>query len=143
MASPYRTRRVDGTDEDIADTLRDLHEQTFLDTAPHVSTDEGYWWITYLGNEPVAFCGLVPSIYECTGYFKRVGVLPAHRGNNLQRHLMSTFERHARRIGWTHIVSDTTDNIPSANAMIRSGYTLFEPAQPWSLANALYWKKKL
>lgn len=143
MSTAYRTRRVDGADEDIADTLRELHELTFGDTAPQVSTEEGHWWITYLGKEPVAFCGLVPSIYEFTGYFKRVGVLQAHRGHGLQRHLMSVFEKHARRLGWTHIVSDTTDNIPSANCMIKSGYTLFAPAVPWSLSHALYWRKKL
>jgi hypothetical protein len=41
------------------------------------------------------------------------------------------------------VVSDTTDNIASANNFIRAGYRLFEPRVPWGWASTLYWRKPL
>lgn len=144
MKTAYRTRRVDGTDEDIADTIREMHELTFGPTAPNVDPEYGYWWLTYHGREPVAFCGMKASAqWLNTGYLYRVGVLEAHRGKGLQQRLIAVREAHARKLGWTHTVTDTTENTPSANSLIRRGYVLYEPGKPWSLPNALYWKKKL
>lgn len=36
-----------------------------------------------------------------------------------------------------------TDNIASANSLIKAGYTLYKPSTPWALSNSLYWKKQL
>lgn len=145
MASPYRTRRVDGTDEDIADTIRELHELCFGNTAPNVHPDtEGYWWLTFHGSEPVAFCGMKPSAqWANTGYLYRVGVLDGHRGKGLQQRLIAVREAHARKLGWTHTITDTTENTPSSNSLIRRGYVLYEPAKPWGFPHTLYWKKTL
>lgn len=41
------------------------------------------------------------------------------------------------------MVSDTTDNVVSANNFIRSGYTLFRPASAWAWPHTLYWWKEL
>jgi GNAT superfamily N-acetyltransferase len=141
----YRTRRVDGTDEEVADTLRDLHTLCFGTRAPQVKPqDEGYWWITRLGDEPVAFCGMLASKqWAATGYLHRVGVLPAHRGKGLQQRLIAVREAHARKLGWTHTITDTTENTPSSNSLIRRGYVLYEPAKPWGFTHTLYWKKRL
>jgi len=38
----YRIREVDGHDEDIADTLGDLHRLTFFETAPVPEFDLGH-----------------------------------------------------------------------------------------------------
>jgi GNAT superfamily N-acetyltransferase len=144
MTQPYRTRRVDGTDEDIADTIRDLHVSCFGDSAPQVDPEIGYWWLTRQGREPVAFCGMLPSSRWCgTGYLYRVGVLEGHRGNGLQQRLIRVREAFARKLGWTHTITDTTENTPSANSLIRRGYVLYEPGEPWGLPHALYWKKAL
>ena len=40
-------------------------------------------------------------------------------------------------------VTDTTDNISSANNLIRAGYRLFEPPWRWAFQNSLYWTKVL
>jgi GNAT superfamily N-acetyltransferase len=144
MKSTYRTRRVDGTDEDIAETLRELHDRCFGDTAPQINPDAGYWWLTYCGKSPAAFCGMLASHrWANTGYLYRVGVLEEHRGKGLQQRLIAVREAHARRLGWTHTITDTTENTPSANSLIRRGYVLYDPKQPWSLPHALYWKKEL
>lgn len=141
----YRIREVDTEDEEIAETLTLLHQLTFFDTAPMPQLDSGHWWIGYRGYEPVSFASVIPSDrYPLAGYFKRVGVLPAHRGKGLQARHMRAIDGRARRNGWTSIVSDTTDNPPSANNFIRAGgWRVFIPDFPWSLPNAIYWIKSL
>ena len=39
------------------------------------------------------------------------------------------------------MISDTTDNMHSANNFIRAGYRLFSPRNPWAWPNTLYWRK--
>ena len=137
----YCIREVDGADE--ADTLAELHQLTFLDYAKTPSFEEGHWWLGYRGHKPIAFAGLVPSVFPSAGYFNRVGVLPEHSGHGLQLRFMRTLERRARSNGWSMIVSDTTDNVRSANNFIRSGYRLFEPEVKWAFPHSQYWRKML
>ena len=54
---------------------------------------------------------------------------------------MRAMEARARLNGWYSIVSDTTDNLASANNFIRAGYYLFEPKHPWAWPQTLYWRK--
>ena len=140
----YRIREVEATDEDIADMLGELHQLTFLDSAPVPVFDDGHWWLAFRGSKPVAFAGVVPSTHVFgAGYFCRVGVLDAHCGHRLQLRLMRAMEARARVNGWSSIVSDTTDNLPSANNFIRAGYRLFSPVYPWAWPNTLYWRKDM
>ena len=140
----YRIREVEATDEDVADTLTELHRSTFLDSAPVPAFDDGHWWLAFRGNTPVAFAGVVPSTHVSgAGYFSRVGVLGKHCGHGLQLRLMRAMEARARENGWDSIISDTTDNVRSANNLIRGGYRLFIPAHPWAWANTLYWRKDM
>ena len=39
----YRIREVDGHDEEVADTLAEVHELTFFNGAGLPDFDEGYW----------------------------------------------------------------------------------------------------
>ena len=41
----YWIREVDGNDDDVADTLAELHQLTFLDAAPVPKFDQGHWWL--------------------------------------------------------------------------------------------------
>jgi phage terminase large subunit len=63
--------------------------------------------------------------------------------NHLQLRLMRALESRARRVGWRCIVSDTTDNLASANNFIRAGYRLYQPQYPWAWPNTLYWRKSI
>jgi hypothetical protein len=140
----YRIREVDGQDDDVAETLADLHKLTFFDSASVPDFDRGHWWLAFHEAMPVAFAGVVAS--TCTrnaGYFSRVGVLRRHCGNALQLRLMRAMELRARNNGWHCIVSDTTDNLPSANNFILAGYRLFRPQYPWAWPNSLYWRKPI
>ncbi|MEH2496321.1 hypothetical protein V1294_002800 [Bradyrhizobium sp. AZCC 1678] len=138
----YRIREVDGNDDDIADTLGELHQLTFLDAAPVPEFDQGHWWLAFRGTEPVAFAGIISSTHVFNaGYFCRVGVLGEHCGHRLQLRLMRAMEARARLNGWCSIISDTTDNMHSANNFIRAGYRLFNPKAPWAWPHTLYWRK--
>ena len=138
----YRIRAVDGGDDEIADTLTELHRLTFFDTAVVPKFDQGYWWLAFRETEAVAFAGVIQSSHVCNaGYFCRVGVLRKHCGNKLQLRLMRTMEARGRLNGWSSIVSDTTENLSSANNFIRAGYRLFEPSDRWAWPNTLYWRK--
>jgi hypothetical protein len=138
----YRIREIDPQDDDIADTLTELHRQTFFDTAPIPKFDHGHWWLAFDATEPVAFAGVIPSTHvRNAGYFCRVGVLRQHCGRRLQLRLMRALEVRARHNGWCSVVSDTTANLPSANNFIRGGYRLYQPEIPWAWPNTLYWRK--
>jgi hypothetical protein len=41
--------------------------------------------------------------------------------------MMRVMEFRARQNGWNCIVSDTTDNLASANNFIKAGYRLYQP----------------
>lgn len=140
----YRIREVDGHEDEIADTLADLHRLTFFDSASVPAFDRGHWWLAYHETVPVAFAGVVSSTHACNaGYFCRIGVLRRHRGNALQLRLMRALESRARHNGWNSIISDTTDNLASANNFIRAGYRLYIPRHPWAWPNTLYWRKPI
>jgi hypothetical protein len=140
----YRIREVDGQDDDVADTLADLHRLTFFDGASIPEFDGGHWWLVFFEAMPVAFAGLVPSTRASNaGYFSRVGVLQKHCGNRLQLRLMCAMEARAKHNGWSCVVSDTTDNLTSANNFIRAGYRLYQPQYPWGWPNTLYWRKSI
>ena len=140
----YRIREVDALDDEIAETIIELHRLTFFDTAPIPSLDSGHWWLGYYGHEPISFASLLPSDrYPRAGYFKRVGVLEKHRGRGLQRRHMRAIEVRAKRNGWTQIVSDTTDNPASANNFIAAGYWILTPEFPWAFPQSIYWIKDL
>ena len=138
----YRIREVDGDDEDVAETLADLHRGTFFDSAPLPDFGCGHWWLAHSSEVPIGFAGLVLSTHaRNAGYFCRVGVVRRHQGRGLQLRLMRAMETKARRNGWSSVLSDTTDNLPSANSFIKAGYRLYQPEIPWAWPHTLYWRK--
>lgn len=140
----YRIRAVDGHDEDIADILTEIHRLTFFDAAAVPDFEQGHWWLAYRGDMAVGFAGVIPSArVHNAGYFSRVGVLRSHCGNNLQLRFMRAMEGRVRRNGWSAVVSDTTDNLVSANNFIRANYRLYRPKDPWAWPHTLYWRKSL
>jgi GNAT superfamily N-acetyltransferase len=147
----YRIRRVDPTDDDIAELLRELHDETFGDDAPQIdsrSLTEGWWWLAYAADysrDIAGFCGLTPTYGSprTIAYLKRAGVLLPHRGQGLQRRFIRVREMLARQRGFATIVTDTTDNPPSANTLIACGYRIYEPPEPWGFKQTIYWKKEL
>jgi GNAT superfamily N-acetyltransferase len=150
MSSVYRIREVDGFDDEIAEQIHELHRLTSdFPALDATDLEAGHWWLAWPWGswsdprEPVAFAGMIPSDYPNAGYFKRVGVMHAHRGRGLQFRFMKAMERRARRNGWDRIVSDTTNAPHSANNFIRAGYRIFEPGGGWAFPETIYWEKRL
>lgn len=145
----YRLVKVDGTDEDIADDIRWMHEVTFGSSAPMIHPEQGHWWIAHTtegmnAGSLAGFCGLTLRPEEPhVAYLKRAGVLPEARGNGLQKRMVRVREALARKLGIKQLVTDTTDNIPSANNLIACGYKLYRPQAPWGFNNTLYWFKEI
>lgn len=147
-SSGYRVKEVDASDDEIADTIRQFNKEAdadFPDLADYeLEGEHCYWWLAYFDSEPVAFAGMVPSrLYYEAGYLKRSGVSAQHRGHGLQLRFFKAREAKAKRIGWSMLISETTNTIHSANNFIRAGYRLFEPKERWAFQNSLYWMKQL
>lgn len=140
-----RIKAVEPTPSVIKQIL-ELDRKCFPQDEPMKLKDirSGFWWFGYKDGELVSYIGFIPSILgPGVLYFKRVGVLEHARGYGLQRRLMQAGERKGRKLGWHTIVTDTTQNVPSANNIIREGYLLFNPNFPWAFPDTLYWRKSI
>lgn len=137
----YSVRIVDG--KALAPLLAEFDRELFP-TSPRIEPDKGWWWLLYGGDECVGYAGMVPSQqWASTGYLCRAAVDPRHRGQGLQKVLIRRRIQHARKLGYTHLVTDTTDNPASANSLIACGFRLYEPAAPWAFKHSLYWIRRL
>lgn len=136
-------KAVDAQRPVIKDQLTSLHSEFFrLDEL--IEFDTGHWWIAYDGTKPVGFCGVTPSTsWRKTGYMCRAGVKYEYRGQGLHNRLIRVRTRFAKKQGWTHLVTDTTNNCPSANNLIANGFRMYQPRKPWGLEGACYWIRKL
>ena len=106
--------------------------------------EDGVWWVAYRKDTLVGFSCLSPSQQMEDGiYLGRCGVLKAYRGYGIQRQMIRLRVQWARRHEYRWAVSDTTDNIPSANNLISCGFRLYVPKIQYSFVRTLYWKKRL
>jgi GNAT superfamily N-acetyltransferase len=125
----YVIREVDGeTNADILHRLNRMAPETFPELSDQ-HLENGFWWIAYLEQEPVAFAGLVDmDPFPNVGYLKRAYVIPDHRGHGLQGGFRAMRESKVRAIGWTHLVSECgAENRASARNFERAGFLLFWP----------------
>lgn len=114
-----------------------------LETLPgDVPIATGMWWVAYEdGNEVGFVCLQVEGPY---GYIARTGVVECARGKRLQRRMQYVAQAAARKMGCTHMVSDTANwNHASSNTFIGMGYKLYTPTVKWGWPDGLYWIKEL
>lgn len=132
-----KTKRVavDATSQ----VLAALHTLTFPGDAAPAWREDGLAWITYDGEDPVAFLYAEPITDELW-YFSRVGVMPAARGRGLQGKLMALMER---ALAGTAVVSTTYENPASANRFVARRWKTYIPAYRWGAAGTIYWYKDL
>ena len=147
----FRIQEVDGSEDHYSYELRVLHDLTFFDPGIVPNFEHVYWWLVWDANEPkalkpspIAFAGFVHAASTPgAGYLKRAGVLKAFRGQGLQGRLITVRERKARVLGLTTMLTDTTENPASSNALIKAGYRIMEPSYRWAFEHSIYWKKDL
>jgi hypothetical protein len=118
----YRIREVDGHDDDIADTLADLHRLTFFDGAAIPEFGQGHWWLAFHAQMPVAFAGVVPSTRAFNaGYFCRVGVLRKYCGHAL---VYRGFGYHRESRLRQQLYPGRLSAVPAANAVGLAEHTV-------------------
>jgi len=136
-------KRVDIRKESVQDKLSALQKICLPHDHPY-DTNFGSWWIATENGVDIGFAGLVRTVsWSDCGYLCRAGVVPNSRGQGLQKKLIHVRVRQAKALGWNWVVTDTTDNLASANSLIATGFKLFQPTKPWGFKNTLYWRRKL
>lgn len=136
-------RQIDASDPDNKQLLK-VMQKACLPADGLYFPEDGVWWVAYHADLAVGFSCLSPSQQLEDGiYLGRCGVGKAYRGRGIQRQMIRLRVQWARRHGYKWAVSDTTDNVPSANNLISCGFRLYTPKIPYSFARALYWRKRL
>lgn len=119
------------------EVLRALHTLTFPADEQPSWVASGLAWITYDQGEPVAFLYAEPQS-DRSWYFSRVGVMPAARGQGLQRKLMRLMQRALKD---KVLFSTTYQNPASANNFVREQWMTYLPVDPWGCPDTIYWRK--
>ena len=139
----FHFQRVDADEDDIHELLSEMQKECLPADKLYFPAN-GVWWVGYYGSTPVAFCCISPSQQLPDGcYLGRAGVMPDYRGNALHCRMIRIRTRWAKKQGYTTVVSDTTDNNPSANNLITCGFRLYVPRIVYGPSRALYWKLDL
>jgi RimJ/RimL family protein N-acetyltransferase len=142
---PYTIRLVDGMEHaDLLHHMNGLDPQQFLPLkSKHLS--HGVWWIVQIPDGTVVgFSGLVPMapFHNC-GYFKRVYVLPEHRGHGLGLDCLKLVIETAKQIGLTQLVTECCNNPPSEANIRKAGFVEVTPDRPWGEEGTLYFSMML
>lgn len=108
--------------------------------------EDHWWWAVFDHHQMVAIAAASYDYHRTDIYFGPCGVLPEYRGRGLQRRLILVRIGLARKEGFARAISMTdTDNYPSANNFIRTGFTLGPPwkASLHKLSGQLFWRRIL
>jgi GNAT superfamily N-acetyltransferase len=137
----FRIKRATEMSQTTEQAIRFLQKECLpLDTV--LSPKVGWWWIGYCDGRLAGFAAMMQSSKTPEAvYLARAGTLEAFRGRGLQKKLIRERLKFAKDLGMTQAITDTTDNVASANALIATGFRMFEPDDPWGLPNTLYWRK--
>ena len=137
----FRIKRVMEMSQTTEQAIRFLQKECLpLDTV--LSPKNGWWWMAYFDGRLAGFAAMLQSSKTPqAAYLARAGTLEAFRGRGLQKKLIRERLKFAKDLGLTQAITDTTDNVASANALIATGFRMFEPDDPWGSPNTLYWRK--
>lgn len=142
-SAKFRLVKVDATDPVVWARITAMDAQCFADGSPAIANNEGAWWIAYAPEgQEAGYCGVKPLPNGGGAYLCRAGVLWAFRGLGLQKQMIKRRFAYARKRGWLPVVTDTHQNIASANSLMACGFRLYAPEEKWAFDNSLYWKRK-
>ncbi len=141
----YEIHEVDGElNADLLCSMNALAPEIFPPlTSDHLAN--GFWWIAYFKDEPVAFAGMVEfHPFPRVGYFKRsLVVSPDHYGHGLQYRMIWSSIVKARQLKWDMLVADCGPNNHYSASNLRKEFEIINPEQKWAGADDLYWRKVL
>lgn len=116
------------------DACKALHKVILPDDSWEVTKNEQYWLVYDEENFPVGFCschGLTSE--KGVVFLSRAGLLKCARGNGLQKKMIQTRCRWAKRNGFhTAITYTVRDNAASFYNLQRCGFTLYLPENYWA-----------
>ena len=137
-------RQVDPSSLHVLSMLMKLQKDCLPHDYPIFPDDKTYWWVAAEAGLPIGFACLTWSRrWSDTGYLSRAGVIRQARGKGVQKRLIKVRMAKAKRLGMNWLITDTTDNPPSANSLIACGFKMFEPSKPWANKQSLYWRKRI
>lgn len=126
----------------------EMDKRLFPDVPMRTDPEDLGVWLAWSKELPVAFAAamiLTPSEPD-TVYLHRAGVLPTARGQHLQSRLIRARLAWARSHGCTDAITYTySGNIGSCNNLIRCGFRMYYPQDPWVGGGGefIYWRRKL
>jgi GNAT superfamily N-acetyltransferase len=107
-----------------------------------IRLEESYIWLAYKDGEPVGYATLREIKGERIGYLSRAAVLSNHRRRGLHKRLIQVRIKMAKKLGWKGVITYTaTDNVASANSLIKHGFQLYIPEYRWAGKEFLYFMK--
>lgn len=125
------------------DLVAKIDRQIFPEDPP-VELKDTKWWVAFRGRRPVGFCGIALREEGKTGYMTRAGVVAGARRQGIHKRLIRVRLRWARQMKLSHVVTYTVSgNCGSSNNLIRAGFELYNPKEPWAGRSDLYWIKSL
>lgn len=138
MRAPYRI--VPCHDPQIIDQL---HKESF----PHDANDplpNTAWVAKDADGELAGFCTVRQSVaFDDTVFLSRSGVMAGAQGNGLQRRMIRTRLRWAKRKGYKHAITYTVwDNYPSMVNLLKCGFRVYQPKEPYA-GDVMYFRKPL
>jgi RimJ/RimL family protein N-acetyltransferase len=124
--------------------IQELNDRPeFFPEDPLENPEERFWFLAKIGRDVVGWCGMTIRVNGEAEIY-RTGVLPEFQSRGIKRKMVAVMERHAKRLGCTVMKSYcSTDNVPSANSLIRSGYRIYWPMWEYTGGPWIYWKKQL
>lgn len=138
-------RRVD--EDTAAEEVPDLYLEMIGRYLLECEIDETWWWLAFTDTQQVAgFAGMrpYPELDPPCVFMAACGVLPAYRGQRLQRRFLRVREAAARKAGFSRCVTYTHNlNSHSANNLIAAGYRVYTPRHVWGLPNGIYLYKEV
>jgi RimJ/RimL family protein N-acetyltransferase len=99
------------------------------------------WWVIVDDNNIIAYCGCLYSQKICI--FVRAWVYKEYRGLGIQKRMIKARIKYAKKICTTVITYTSTNNIISANNLLKNGFLLYNPMYKYSGSDVLYFKKDL
>ncbi len=124
-----------------------LNRQVFRHFWPDdswVGDNHTFWIVRNQFRHPVGFCSAVMTDGGHSCYLSSAHVDRWNRGRGLQRKMIATRCRWAKRQGADAAVTYTLkNNWPSVTSLLRSGFTVFDPQKAWAGRRVWYFLKSL